>query len=285
MQRYGLHSSARVMRSAFVLLLFLLGTGVITSAVAQEVSTLSEQDIERGKVHYMASCARCHGVDGNGGEGPPLSRARLPRAPDDSALIRIMSGGIQGTAMSGARWLSAEDLREVAGYVRSMAPPEQADPMLPGDPARGRQLFEREGCDGCHTVGGVGTGRGPDLTSVGLRRGTTYLRKAILDPAEALPRGLTAMASDFVDYLVVRVVERDGSEFQGMRMNEDTYTIQLKDRRGQLRSFYKPSLSQFEKQFDRSLMRSYRDDYTGDEIDDLLTYLMTLTENGTRVIS
>jgi len=85
------------------------------------------------------------------------------------------------------------------------------------------------------------------------------------------------MPSDFLDYLMVRVVDGDGNEVLGMRMNEDTYTIQLKDGRGNLHSFYKPALRELERQFDRSLMRSYRDRFTDEEIDDLVSYLMTLT--------
>ena len=85
------------------------------------------------------------------------------------------------------------------------------------------------------------------------------------------------MPSDFLDYLMVRVVDGDGNEVLGMRMNEDTYTIQLKDRLGNLHSFYKPALRELERQFDRSLMRSYRDRFTDEEVDDLVSYLMTLT--------
>jgi hypothetical protein len=70
-----------------------------------------------------------------------------------------------------------------------------------------------------------------------------------------------------------------------MRMNEDSYTIQLKDARGGLHSFYKPDLRLLEKQFDGSLMRSYRAAFTDDEMDDLVSYLMSLTGSAARVIS
>jgi len=270
------------MRTRILALLTLAGT--VAPAAGQEGAPTSDHDLVRGRVHYLASCARCHGVDGGGGEGPPLARARLPRASDDAALVRIMSQGIPGTAMSGSWWLSSEELGQIAAYVRSLAPSDATGTRLDGDPSRGRALYEREGCDRCHTIGGFGTGRGPDLTSVGLRRGVAYLREALVDPAASLPRGQTAIASDFVDWLMVRVVDDDGREFRGMRMNEDTYTIQLKDARGRLWSFYKPSLGELEKEFDRSLMRSYRDRLTDQEIDDLLSYLMTLTGER-RVIS
>jgi len=243
-------------------------------------------DLARGRVHYVASCGRCHGVNGLGGEGPPLARAQLPRVPDDDALIAIMTQGIPGTAMSGSWWLSQEELRQVASYVRSLAPTAgDAGASPAGDAARGLVAFERGRCAGCHTVGGFGTARGPDLTAVGLRRGSEYLREAILNPAAALPRGQTAMPRDFVDYLMVRVVAEDGTEVRGTRVNEDTYTIQIKDARGVVRSFYKPSLRELEKQFDRSLMRGYRDTFTDEEVDDLVSYLMTLTGPAPRLIS
>ena len=93
------------------------------------------------------------------------------------------------------------------------------------------------------------------------------------------------MPRDFVDYLVVRVVGADGNQVRGVRMNEDTYTIQLKDARGVIRSFYKPDLLEFEREFDRSLMQSSRDELTDRELDDLVAYLVTLTGSDPRGIS
>ncbi len=248
----------------------------IPASVAAQADAPSEHDLTRGRVHYIASCARCHGVDGGGGEGPSLARADLPRAPDDETLVRIMRGGIPGTGMSGSWWLSQGELAQVAVFVRSLAPSGPGDLELAGDPARGRELYEGARCSRCHTVGGFGTSRGPDLTSVGLRRGASYLRESVLDPAAALPRGQTAISPEFSDYLMVRVVDGDGNAMTGMRMNEDTYTIQLKDGRGRLHSYYKPALVELEKQYDRSLMRSYRDTFTDEELDDLVAYLSTL---------
>lgn len=251
---------------------------VALPATGQDTVVMATGDAEDGRVHYMASCARCHGADGGGGEGPPLARSRLPRAPTDAALVRIMSNGIDGTAMGATWWLSRGELEDLARYVRSLAPSSDEDLAgLPGDPFRGRLVYERAGCGDCHTVRGFGTARGPDLTAVAARRGVTYLREAVVDPPAALPRGLTAMPSDFVDYLVVRIVEDDGGQLRGIRMNEDTYTIQIKDARGVIHSYYKPDLRALEREFDRSLMQSYADRLSGEELDDLVAYLATLT--------
>lgn len=252
---------------------------------ATELGAQDEESPE-GRVHYIASCARCHGVEGGGGEGPPLARSRLERAQDDAALVRIIRGGIPGTGMSGSWWLSPDESQQVARYVRSLAP-EGPDEMeaLTGDPTRGRALFQSEGCVRCHTVGGFGTGRGPDLSTVGARRGAAHLREALIDPPAALPRGMTAMPRDFVDYLVVRVVDASGREVRGMRMNEDSYTLQLKDGRGVVHSFYKPTLQALDREFDRSLMQSYADRLSDDQIEDLVSYLASLTGRAPRGIS
>lgn len=254
-------------------------------AGAQDTPEYTEHDLVRGRIHYVAACARCHGVTGGGGEGPSLARPVLPRAPDNAALTRIVRGGLPGTAMAGTWWLSNDEVRQLVGYVRSLAPADVAAGDLPGDADRGRELYERLGCNRCHTIDGFGTSRGPDLTTLGFRRGARYLREAVLDPGAALPRGQTAIASDFVDYLPVRIVDRDGNEVRGMRMNEDTYTIQIRDQRGTLRSYYKPDLRELEKIFDASLMRSYRDRLTDEDVDDLVRYLMSLTGPAARVVS
>lgn len=247
------------------------------SGTAAQDPVPSEEELAQGKVHYVASCARCHGVNGGGGEGPALARQVLPRAPDDASLMGLAAGGIPGTAMTGSWWLSETELTQVARYVRSLAPAGPADAAtLAGDPVAGASLFEDANCTRCHTLNGFGTSRGPDLTTLGLRRGADFIRQAIVDPGAALPRGMTEIPPGFVDYLVVRVVDGEGNEIRGARMNEDSYTIQIRDGRGTLHSFYKPGLRTLEKQFDRSLMRSYRDRFTDQELDDLVAYLASL---------
>lgn len=242
------------------------------------VTSLSDEALSRGRSYYIAACARCHGVNGHGGEGPSLARAVLPRAPDDDALVGLIANGIPGSAMAGLWWLSDVEQRQVAAFVRSLTPSgPAAQELLDGDPAAGRALYERSGCNACHTINGFGTALGPDLTGVGLRRGADYLRDAVIEPAAALPRGETAILPEFVDYLMVRIVDADGDEITGMRMNEDSYTIQLKDAAGRVHSLDKLKLRELDKQFDSSLMASYQDTFSSSELDDLVSYLMTLT--------
>ena len=258
---------------AFVALLMLLAPPGHT---AGQLPRPSEAAAGKARSLFVAHCARCHGVLGAGGEGPSLLRPHFPKAPDDQALVDIIRDGIPGTAMTGAWPLTGSDAAQVASYVRTLSAAPSDEPVM-GDPERGAALFEGKGrCVRCHTVGGFGTSRGPDLTRVGARRGTPYLKEAITDPAAALPRGTTAVGRLFDDYLMVRVVDANGRTIRGTRVNEDSFTIQIRDSRGTLHSFHKPQVRELVKEFDRSLMRSYRDTFTDTELDDLVAYLKSL---------
>lgn len=47
---------------------------------------------------------------------------------------------------------------------------------------QGKQLFFKQGCYGCHTVGKVGTPIGPDLSHVGAQYSLPYLKGWLRDP-------------------------------------------------------------------------------------------------------
>jgi cytochrome c oxidase subunit II len=48
--------------------------------------------------------------------------------------------------------------------------------------AHGQQLFFKQGCYGCHTVGKVGTPIAPDLSHVGAQYALSYLTGWLRDP-------------------------------------------------------------------------------------------------------
>ena len=100
-----------------------------------------------------------------------------------------------------------------------------------GDSARGQALFATRGCPACHVVRGLGTPVGPELTDIGLRRGAALLRESLLDPGAALHARFDA-GTEYADYVVVRAVESGGRELRGVRLNEDTFTIQVRDAGG-----------------------------------------------------
>jgi len=107
---------------------------------------------------------------------------------------------------------------------------------------------------------------GPTLTDIGSRRGVSYLRAVLLDPASSLPE----------DFLQVQALTADGKRITGIRLNEDTWSIQLRDLSDNLLSFWKEDLVSLEKQPGRSPMPSYRGRLSDQELDHVVAYLISL---------
>ena len=232
------------------------------------------QDRDNGEQLFMTLCARCHGILGEGGEGPSLKRADLVHAPDNNALIEVIVSGIPGTGMPGSRQLRGGDAVDVAAFVRSLGqlPPEQ----MPGDPAAGEQVYNTVGnCANCHILNGAGNGIGPELSRVGLRRNAEYLRRAVTSPDADQPRQVDRFRGSLYGFLTVRVVTELGT-YEGMRINEDAFSVQMRDLAGEIYSFRKADLISYEKAPGHSLVPGYNAVLDGRQIDDLVSYLMSL---------
>lgn len=151
----------------------------------------------------------------------------------------------------------------------------------PGDPARGKAIFEGKGeCLSCHRVNGNGSRMGPDLSDMGVPRrnggpgpametaaagNAAALERAILDPdADVAP------ANRFV-----RVVTREGTAITGRLLNHDNFSVQLIDAQGKLRAYQRSDLREMTV-ITKSQMPSYKDKLNAQEVADLVSYLMSL---------
>ena len=141
--------------SRFALLATLL---LAAPAAAQPLADANPEDVVHGTRVFEIHCARCHGIDGAGGEGPNLMRENLRRSTEDDALLEIVDNGIAGTDMPGHGSLNTREIRNVAAYVRSLGVAPRED--LPGDPAAGRELYDMTLCSTCHIVNGEGMAPG-----------------------------------------------------------------------------------------------------------------------------
>lgn len=230
-----------------------------------------------GRQLFEMHCAPCHGPRGEGGRGPTLAQPTLPRASDRDSLLRIIKGGISGTEMPPARLESAE-IAALAAFVQSLN--QLSLEPVPGDPAHGAELYESKGgCAQCHAIRGRGGAIGPDLTLIGLRRGAAYLRRALTDPGADVPQSYSAQGN----FLLVRVVTHEGRAVSGVRINEDTFSIQLRDLSGRVHSFYKSELAELYKDWGRSPMPSYAAVFTPEEMDDMIAFLASLGADAARI--
>jgi cytochrome c oxidase cbb3-type subunit III len=228
---------------------------------------VTAQEVARGRTLFDAQCAYCHGADGDGGRGANLARTALRRAPTDEALFRVVNRGIPGTGMPGNA-MSARETWQVVAFVRSLGRVKREP--LPGDAARGAQVYEAVGCAACHTIRGRGGPTGPDLTDVGARSSPAFLRRSIVDPQADVPSG----------FKQIRAVTREGRRMIGVRVNEDTFSIQFRDAGGTLYSFYKDELAELATDDGRTAMPSFRERLESTALEDLVAYLVSL--EGTR---
>jgi cytochrome c oxidase cbb3-type subunit 3 len=232
---------------------------------------------DTGGLLFRTHCSPCHGVHGEGGKGPALNSTLLPRAPDDAALSAVITGGIPGTGMPGTRMTSLEN-HELVAYVRALASnqPEQAR----GDASRGEMIFRGKGaCLQCHRVGNEGGISGPDLSAVGLRRGASHIYRSITEAGAEVPDNFNVyrkVISVPDNYLFVLVETTTGQKYSGVRINEDTFSIQLRDTRDRLMSFRKSDLAKLVKRWGYSPMPSYTGMLSEEEIGDVVAYLSAL---------
>ena len=233
-------------------------------APADPLSAVTPAGVANGKRLFAAQCAPCHGIDGRGGKGANLTIPRLRHAVNNQELVAVIREGIEGTGMLRAWQLDDPELLQVAAYVRSLA--RVTESAAPGDPVRGRALYEARRCSTCHIVDGLGSSLGPELTEVGARRGPKYLRRKLLNPGEEVADG----------FVLIRAVMPDGSEIRGLRVNEDTFTIQIKDTDNRFHSIRKAGLTKLEKEFGRTLMPNFGATLSAAELDDLVAYLAGL---------
>lgn len=225
-----------------------------------------------GKRLFDGLCQDCHGANGVGDEAPALNRAL---GADDTMLRKIIRDGIPERGMPRVRRMTEAEVEVLAAYVRSLGAGRTM--TIAGNGDKGRALYQRLDCASCHVIDGTGGTFGPELSKAGQRRSPAWLRQALLDPGTLKSKGVQGiLLNGFSEYLPVSVVERNGSEVRGSRINEDSFTIQLRDAQGKLYSFRKSDVTNIDKQPGRSLMPSYKDRLSASDTDDLVAYLYSL---------
>ncbi len=107
------------------------------AGAASTASPVMTRDLELGRQLYATHCAACHGPEGRGDGASSaafatkpsnLTEGRLMNALPDDFLVNIIrhggpAEGLAPTMPPFDRTLSAEQIRQVVGYVRSLAQP------------------------------------------------------------------------------------------------------------------------------------------------------------------
>ena len=244
------------------------GPAVPVEVQAQENPFDTRVDVQMGQRVFRAQCGRCHGRDAKGNDetgAPDLTTGQFSRASTDAGIFDVIREGVDGTAMIGiSPRASDQTVWQIVTYINSLNA-EPADYDLPGDAGRGEQVFAGTGnCSSCHMINGDGGRTGPDLSVVGSRLAPDEIETAITDPDDDVtPRWWT-----------MRITRADGSVIEGLRMNEDTFTVRIMDNDENLWSFMKSRIRSSER-IKTSTMPG-AGNLTASEVDDLVAYLFSL---------
>jgi cytochrome c oxidase cbb3-type subunit 3 len=218
-------------------------------------------DIQQGKALFRSNCAFCHGPTGLGGRGPNL-HGTLNNGERDADIEAVIKKGIPGSAMP-AFSFEPDEMTALVKFIQSLRSGGSSVSIPSGDRIAGKKIYDAQGCAGCHQIGDQGSTFGPNLTRVGAARSYDYLKESVLNPSADVPDEVEA----------VSVVTSDGQPYTGIRVNEDTFTIQLRLPDQSFKSFRKDRLKKLVYQ-KKSLMPPYRLD--SPDLDNLLAYLSSL---------
>ncbi|MYM20242.1 c-type cytochrome [Brevibacterium sp. 5221] len=148
-----------------LLLVGLLLTGgayaLFTSNSSAKAQEYSSDDVAQGQKLFVANCATCHGMSGQGTENGPSLVGVGASSVDfqvGTGRMPLQMSGPQGQVKK--QQFNQDQIDQLAAYVASMGP----GPSVPegdyldaskGDPAKGGGLF-RTNCAMCHNVVGAG---------------------------------------------------------------------------------------------------------------------------------
>ncbi|MBZ5693887.1 MAG: c-type cytochrome [Acidobacteriia bacterium] len=231
------------------------------------------ESIATGKALFEGTCANCHGIDGSGANGPNIRVAAINFGPE--GLYARIRGGPIGSGMPAFTSMEDAQVWAIVDYVSSLG--HEGSAIATGDALKGREVYESNGCAKCHTIAGHGGNLGPELNKIGTLRGTIKLQEILTDPGANLPLDTSLQErAAYEAYVVYKVTTKDGKTIEGMRVNEDTFTMQLRDANARLHSIQKFEVQKVEPLPGKTFMPSYKGKLTDKQIEDLVAYLSGL---------
>ena len=238
--------------------------------------------VQEGEAVYNQNCTMCHGARGAGGElGPALASGwRNDMRSGDAQIFNTVKNGVRGTAMPA--WggkLTDDQIWKIAAYIHGLRGTAIDNP-LPGDVARGEQIFRGKGeCASCHMANGKGGLTGPDLSNIASTRKVNSIHDALTKQDHRIfgPGGAHIPALPPMDtYPPVRIVTSDGKTHDGVLMNEDGFSLQLLGSDEQLHTFERAKVRSVTRKARSIMPTDYDKRLAPDEFKDLMAYLTRL---------
>ena len=221
---------------------------------------------KRGRAVYAAQCINCHGSTAKGGpNGPDLIRS--------PAVLRDREGSHIGPAMRTAAAshqgaLTPPQLVDLSHFLRDLVEavarnrtPTAPIDVLTGDPEAGRVYFNGAGrCRTCHS---------PTGDFAGLRARTP-------DALTLQQRFLFPSLARSTKQVEVTVTPRSGTPVTGALVRIDNFTVSLRDRSGDYRSFSRVPGVTVDVRDPLTVHHELLDQYTDEAIHNVVAYLWTI---------
>jgi mono/diheme cytochrome c family protein len=216
-------------------------------------------DATRGKTLFegKGNCVTCHAVNGAGGtSGPDLGAPAGGRGGGRgaaAAAVPAVPGGAAGAPQAAG-----------AGAGRGGRGGRGG-----GAPAPGAAGAQGGGQAGAPRGGGAPAAGGPAPAAGGGRGGRgapnpQQLERSILDPN----------AEMVGEYRIYQVITKANVTARGTLLNQDTFSLQMRDNTDKLMSYWKQDLKEYG--FMPSPMPSYRNVLSPQELADVVSYLVSL---------
>ena len=186
--------------------------------------------IRAGMGLFRARCADCHGMDARGVRAPDITQVWASGRTDDG-LFKTIKGGVPGTEMPANPRIFDHEAWQILAYLRTLAAPAPTDPPR-GNAANGEKIFRaqlRRLSSGERHVGGR---LGPDLSRIGVARSRDTIVLRIRRSVEGVPPG----------YEPVTLTPHDGPPIQGVKKNEDLFSVQIMDTRERIQGYEKDKM-------------------------------------------
>ncbi len=155
----------------------LSGCGAPLGQPNKDAEVLAPNEVLEFGTLYAENCAACHGAEGKGGAAIALADPVYLAIADDTAIRKVIAGGVRGTAMpafahSAGGMLIDKQIDVIVREIRSRwsRPGILGAANPPGYAAKSAGIIPRGElayktyCESCHGPGGHGTVRGSSVT-------------------------------------------------------------------------------------------------------------------------
>jgi cytochrome c oxidase cbb3-type subunit 3 len=220
--------------------------------------------IQAGMGIFRSRCADCHGMDAGGVRGPDL-RQVWASGRTDNGLFDTVRNGVPGTEMPAAGERTLDDeIWKILAYLRTIVAPVPTE-VQAGNVENGERVFRAQ-CAGCHRVNGRGGRLGPDLSRIGISRSRAVVVRRIRGAVEDFASGFEP----------VTVTTKNGQAIQGVKKNEDLFSVQVMDSRERIQGYLKSDVRQVTDGKQSAMPVFGPDRLSESDLTDLVGYLVTL---------